>query len=70
MSRAAAKPGSGEADNPEIPEEDEEGPPTQNVPEPVTEAFEQLYSSLSAEQAKALAAVFTAISNEPGSEEA
>jgi hypothetical protein len=69
MSRAAAKPGSGEADNPESPEEDEEEPPTEHVSESVTEAFEQVYSNLSAEQAKALAAMFAAIGDEPGSEE-
>jgi hypothetical protein len=70
MRGAATRPGSGEAENPEIPEEDEAEPPTQNVPEPVTEAFKQLYSNLSAEQAKALAAMFTAISRDPSSEEA
>ena len=65
-----AKPGSGPADNPGIPEEDEDEPPTSDVPTAVTEAFEDVYNSLSAEQAKALAVMFTAISREPGSEEA
>jgi len=68
--RAVAKTRSVEADNPEIPEDDMEEPTTGSVPDAVTEAFEDVYTSLTAEQAKALAAMFTAISREPGSEEA
>jgi hypothetical protein len=40
--------------------------PTEDVPMAVTEAFEAAYRSLSAEQAEALAALFTAIGQEMG----
>jgi hypothetical protein len=69
FSARAGKPGADPSDDPGIPEEDEDEPPTQAVPEAVTDALEDLYSGLSAEQAKSLAALFTAISEEPGSEE-
>jgi hypothetical protein len=55
-------------DGPGIPEgEDGETPP--EIPEAVNHAFEELYSTLSQERATALAAFFTAISQELGGDE-
>lgn len=65
----AANPGAEPDDNPDMPDDGEEEPPAHDVPAAVTEAFQEVYGSLSAEQAKALAAMFTAISEEAGSEE-
>lgn len=67
MSGRASRHGSDAGDNPEIPEDGEDDPPTSEIPATVTEAFDEVYSSLSAEQAKVLAAFFTAISEEPSS---
>ncbi|MGH8666316.1 MAG: hypothetical protein ACREUX_18800 [Burkholderiales bacterium] len=66
--RARAQPGMEDpADEPQIPE-DEDEPPLQTVPEAVHEALEALYASLTADQADALAELFTAIAEEPADE--
>jgi hypothetical protein len=61
----AGRPGADLAHVPETPD-DEDEPPAVDVPEAVTEALHAVYSNLSAEQAEALAALFTAIGQEPG----
>lgn len=67
MRRRPTKPAPGKPEEPEIPEEeeDEDGRPTGDIPTGVVEAFEELYNSLSADQAKALTSLFTAISSQP-----
>jgi len=55
------------ADEPQIPEEDDE-PPPQTVPEAIREIFEALYASLTAEQADALSELFAAIAENPADE--
>jgi hypothetical protein len=66
FSAMAAKPGADPSDDTETPD-DGEDEPAHEVPTAVTEAMQAVYGSLSADQAQALAAVFTAISEEPGS---
>ena len=55
----------GEPDSPE----DEDELPQRSVPHAVSEAFEALYASLTAEQASALAELFSAIAEDPADEE-
>lgn len=55
-------------EEPEIPEEGDE-PPAEGIPQAAKAAFEELYKSLSAEQAQSLAALFTAIGEEPEDDE-
>ncbi len=55
-------------EEPEVPEEGDE-PPAEGIPQAAKAAFEELYKSLSAEQAQSLAALFTAIGEEPGGDE-
>ena len=57
------RPEDGEGSEDDIGFPDDENEP--GVPEPVLEAFEALYRSLSAEQANALEALFAAIASEP-----
>ena len=52
--------GPDDIDAPEIPEDDM---PNADIPTAVTEALAQLYQRLSADQAAALAELFTAVSN-------
>lgn len=67
MRRGPTKPAPGKPEEPEIPEEeeDEDGRPTGDIPTGVVEALEELYNSLSADQAKALTSLFTVISSQP-----
>jgi hypothetical protein len=68
MRAGHAKPGIDDpADEPDTPE-DEDELPQQSVPEAVSEAFEALYASLTAEQANALAELFAAIAEDPADE--
>ena len=48
---------------PDMPGEGEDEPPEHEAPSEVTDAFEELYGTLSAEQAEALADLFTAIAD-------
>jgi hypothetical protein len=52
-----------EPEPPDMPGEGEDEPPADDTPPAVTDAFEGLYGTLSAEQAEALADLFTAIAD-------
>ena len=65
--RAAQHGSDDPADEPQIPE-DEDEPPLQTVPDAILELFEALYASLTAEQADALAELFAAIAEDPADE--
>lgn len=52
-----------EPEPPDMPGEGEDEPPADDTPPAVTDAFEELYGTLSAEQAEALADLFTAIAD-------
>jgi hypothetical protein len=58
-------PGLERPEPPDMPGEGEDEPPAHDVPPAVTDSFEELYGTLSAEQAKALADLFTAIADAP-----
>jgi len=66
---ARAAPGKPVPDKPGKPEIPDKPPSNGNLPEGSVEALEELHSSLSPEQSKALASFFTAISSEPDEEE-
>jgi hypothetical protein len=50
---------------PDMPGDSEDEPPAHDIPPAVTDAFEEIYGTLSAEEAKALADLFTAIADAP-----
>jgi hypothetical protein len=64
-SRAA----SGDDEGPGIPEEGDEPQPPTDIPESAAQALEQVLETLSSEQARALAAFFTAVQSEVGDED-